>query len=660
MTKPTPTEDITRFPRQQRRNSPDVAQAACDVGSGDASNCIDKNFDCNYGLQVTFLAKNSITVRAEEIEQSGDAASSKKGSYSKIQFVNEDPLSIDNLVAPQVSSPESNVETTSTSLPLPLSPSPRAILEGKGNGKDSGPNSLSDRETLIPEPNIEERETSDTYGGARSHFQHHTTLAPWELDGHGHAHINHARTPSVTLEPPIPPNTFSANDEYAVQGLLALGTQSGSGPAPAPESGSGSGIGSSDAIPDPTTVSADGQENEDIGPVIDAEGTPGRAISVMSPGFVDGILQPTVGQGVSPPATHSILNFDIGGSNVNSFSFPRQLSDYKSMPQTWKLQLLQNYRYHVAPWLDILDLSHSFGITALQIAFGSSSERLLHAILALSDTYLRVRQSRGYSDAAIQLDSHFYSHAFQAVHYEDTAASYPDCLVNAAVDENSTEAMLLRLFEKLGKLVADVARAWAMDRDQYEQDGRSHGHEYRPLRLLADRAYGLGMDSAIYWMFLRMDLGISLANNTPLRIFLPPHPLPSLPCLVRTENTHERVGHYAQVLLSLCGKALNIYHQQDAAPPHQGAGPDNWFQVFEKLSQWYYLRPQEFHPMVELNHDSGNDALSAGKCKPRTATALLNQHQKLNPHSPVLSPLWHAHRCRVLGSVSAGILSCRG
>jgi hypothetical protein len=151
-----------------------------------------------------------------------------------------------------------------------------------------------------------------------------------------------------------------------------------------------------------------------------------------------------------------------------------------------------------------LDLSHSFGITVLQIAFDSSTERLLHAILALSDTSMRVRQDRGYSDAAIQLDPHFYSHSFQAVHYEDTTASYSDSLVNAAVDE--TEAMLLRLFEKLGKLVADVARAWAMDRDQYEQDGRSNCYEYRQLRSLVDRAYGLGMDSAIYWMVLRMGM----------------------------------------------------------------------------------------------------------------------------------------------------------
>jgi hypothetical protein len=264
--------------------------------------------------------------------------------FSRVQFVNEDPLSIDNLVAPQVSSPESNVETTSTPLPLPLSPSPRGILQGKENGKDSVPNSVSDRETLIPDPYIEARETSDTYRGARSHSQHHATLAPRELDGHAHAHLNRERTPPVTLEPPISPSTFSAKDEYAVQGLLALGTQPGSGPAP--ESGSGS----SDAIPDPITASADNRGNGEIGPVVDAEGTPGRMISVMSPGFVDGILQPTVGQDVSPPA-HSILDFDIGGSNVNSYSFPRQLSDYKSMPQTWKLQLLQNYRYHVAPWV---------------------------------------------------------------------------------------------------------------------------------------------------------------------------------------------------------------------------------------------------------------------------------------------------------------------
>ncbi|KAL4992054.1 hypothetical protein BDW68DRAFT_184413 [Aspergillus falconensis] len=653
---PTLTRNTTRLPPPQPRNSPDVAQAVCGVGSGGVSNCIDKNFDCNYGLQVTFLAKNSITVRAGEIKQSGDAASRKRGSYSKIQFVNEDPLSIDNLVALQVSSPESNVETMSTPLSLTLSPSSRGALQGKENSRDLLPNFVSARKGERDNgPNArlseEEKETDRTYGDARSHPQHRVTLAPWELDSHAHAHLHPPATPPVTLEPPIPPNTFSAKDEFAVRGLLALGTQSGPGPGP--------GSGGSDSIPGPITAGADVLENEKIGPVVGAGGTPGRAISVVSPGFVDGVLQSTVGQGVCTPATHSILNFDTGNLNANSYSRPHQLSDYKSTPESWKMELLQNYRYEVAPWLDILDLSHCFGITALQIAFGSSSEQLLHALLAFSETCLRIHKGYGYSDTAIQLDARVYTHGFQTDHHEDTAVPYPDSLVNPDVAGNFTEAVLLRLLEELGRLVADVSKAWATDRDEYEQDGHSHDYEYGPLRSLADRAYGLDMDSAIYWMFLRMDLGRSLANNTRPRTPLPPHPLRSLSLLVRTENTQERVGQYAQALLWLCGKALNIYHQQDSALPHQGPGPDSWFQVFEELSQWHHLRPQEFQPMVELSHDGGN-ALNAGKCKPRTATALLNQHQKLHPHSPVLSPLWHAHRGRVLGSLSAGILSCRG
>ncbi|KAL4974960.1 hypothetical protein BDW66DRAFT_160863 [Aspergillus desertorum] len=647
---PTPTRNTTKLHPQQHRNSPDVAQAVCGVGSGGASNCIDKNFDCNYGLQVTFLAKNSITVRAEEIEQSGVTSSRKRANYGKIQnslmsssSTRTPSLSIDNLVAPQVSSPESNVESTSTPLPLTQSPSSRGKLQGEKNSRNFVSNSASDREGErdhgpIPRHSEEEKETDDTYGDARSTPQH----SPHS------AHLDPSAAPPVTLEPPIPSNIISAKDEFAVRGLLALGTR----PAP----GLGPGSSGDDSILGPITTGAGAVENEEISPVVGAGSTPGRAISVASPGFVDGILQSTVGQGVSTPAAHSILDFDRGSSNANLYSRPHQMSDYKSTPELWKMELLQNYRYKVAPHPRPESLlRHCFGITALQIAFGSSSQRLLHALLALSETCLRVQSGRGYSETAIRLDTHAYTQEFPAVRYEDTAAPYSNSYVNPDVAENFTEAVLLRLLEELERLVADVATAWATDRDGYEQDGHSHDYEYGPLRSLADRAYGLDMDSAVYWMFLRMDLGRSLANNTPLRTPLPPRPLPSLSILVRTENTHKRVCHYAQVLLWLCGKALNIYHQQDSAPPHQGPRSDGWFQVFEELNQWHYLRPQEFQPMVELNHDGG-DALDAGKCKPRAATALLNQHQKLHPSSPVLS-LWHAHR---LGCVYAGILSCRG
>lgn len=39
-----------------------------DEGKPRCQNCIDKNFDCRYGLQVTFLSKNTITVDARKLQ----------------------------------------------------------------------------------------------------------------------------------------------------------------------------------------------------------------------------------------------------------------------------------------------------------------------------------------------------------------------------------------------------------------------------------------------------------------------------------------------------------------------------------------------------------------------------------------------------------------
>ncbi|KAL4870846.1 hypothetical protein BDV12DRAFT_165344, partial [Aspergillus spectabilis] len=505
----------------------------CDERKPQCQNCIDKGFLCNYGMQVTFLPKNSITVMAGEIQSPAD----RRASYSKIQFVNEDPLSIDN------------TENSAEHPPQSSSPTP----------------SVSN--TPLPPPS------------------------------------------------PISSSGFSAKDEFAVQGLLALGTQPGGG----------------DSIP----ISAMLNSVEDAGaaqtPVM--VDTPGRTIGgslgtgggVISPGFMDGIL------GVSMPVVQPVAK--LGGLN-KSISDSHLHSD--SISDARKMKLLQHYRYNVAPWLDIHDLAHSFGITALQTAINSSSPQLLSALLALSET---CQQDRG-------------SGTRYGVHFEDMVIHS-----NRSDSElhNFTEAVLLRVFEEARGLVSDVAGAWSQSEDE---DTRSQ---------LVHSAYGPGIEAAVYWMFLRIDIGKSLANNTPLRTPLPTLPLPSLALLTRAENTQARVNHYAQVLLWLCGKALNTYHHQYQEPlfPVQ----DSWLQTFEELTEWHFLRPQEFQPMVEVELSS--EDLNPGsefplllftngaaalcnqlyhtamllilECKPRTA--LLNHlHRDHHLHSAVLSPLWHAQR----------------
>ncbi|KAL3453608.1 hypothetical protein BJX65DRAFT_302505 [Aspergillus insuetus] len=608
----------------------------CDERKPRCQNCIDKNFDCNYGMQVTFLPKNSITLSARELK-SADSDHDRKENYGKIQFINEDPLAIDSLAGTSFEdsglilrsdSPASSVSISSAPIsPLHVSDRPRASI-------------------------AEEREPS--------HPTSNPTVAPWAL-----TNLISNPTPPVTLEPPVPQSTFSAKDEFAVRGLLALGTRSGSESVSASASAGTEhdiALGAASRSPPPLPAN-----------------TPGRTIpgDEISPGFIDGIL----GISSTPvPAAHhpSALGFavDAPGSSHghnhgdsfiqnHSYNHSHEAGSTSRNPgsETWKMKLLQHYRYNVAPWLDICDLTHSFGITALQMAV-SSEDRLLPALLALSEASVYSSRSHGVGPGP--------GRGFQAVHFDDTTTpllsdhSTTNSLRQAHLpgldeidiqsDHIHKEMLLLRVLQELRELVSDVAQTWA-------KVNADVADSYRPLEMLAHSAYGIGQEAAMYWMFLRMDLGKSLANNIPLRIPLPSHPIPSLALLCRTENTHSRVGHYAQVLLWLCGKALTCYYRNQDEDHAPSSEPDSWLQVFDELTQWHYLRPQEFQPMVELGTDetslnpesefpmllftNGAGALCNQlyhtamlymlECKPRTA--LLG-----NQHSPVLSLLWHAQR----------------
>ncbi|PYH35702.1 uncharacterized protein BO87DRAFT_424598 [Aspergillus neoniger CBS 115656] len=301
---------------------------------------------------------------------------------------------------------------------------------------------------------------------------------------------------------------------------------------------------------------------------------------------------------------------------------------------TAKLKLLCHYRYHVAPWLDICDLTHPFGITAVQTAL--SSEPLMTALLDLSNACVI------HKDMGKQQTSHL-SRIDQL-----TRPLWSDSFTFAA--ENALTAVL----EETRWLVTDIAQTW-----KNMQNLRT-----RKLEPLAHQALDPGIASSTYWMFFRLGLSAALANDRPIEIQLPMLPLPSLPILSRVEEVRERTRAYAHVLLWLCGKALMLYHQQTS--PGQFVAPqqllDSWLDVFDAIEQWYHLRPHEFQPMVDLGVDDQLAQAESGfplllfangtgafcnqlyhtamllllQCKPRTAL--------LGLQSITLSPLWHSQR----------------
>jgi hypothetical protein len=192
------------------------------------------------------------------------------------------------------------------------------------------------------------------------------TVAPWAL-----TNLISNPTPPVTLEPPIPQSTFSAKDEFAVRGLLALGTRSGSESISASASASASAgtehdlaLGAASRSPPPLPAN-----------------TPGRTIPghEISPGFIDGILgissTPVPASAPQPAAHHpSALGIDVDapssshghdhGNSFNqshSYNHSHEVGSASGNPgsETWKMKLLQHYRYNVAPWVRSLCLAYS-------------------------------------------------------------------------------------------------------------------------------------------------------------------------------------------------------------------------------------------------------------------------------------------------------------
>ncbi|KAE8378426.1 hypothetical protein BDV26DRAFT_281091 [Aspergillus bertholletiae] len=530
----------------------------CDEGKPRCQNCIVKNLDCQYGLQVSFLQKNTFTVTASELRRPKPEV-----NYDKIKFVQEDPLGCTT---------DASVEDS----PSPVASIPDA--HPRGDPIDSAVALAGDRKDKNRRDN--RTDLNGRYGDGSSI---HDTLDLSHWDGG----LNTS-----------PDGTLYRDKDEAVQGLLALGSTAG-----------------------PNDVA---HEPNDLSML-----SPNVALSSLMntrPSEVKEITLQTIPAG---------LLGDPGHTSITGLSTSITTSA-GAMSEARKLELLRHYRYHVATWLDICDLRHPFGINAIQMA--TNSEKLLSAILELSETCIL---QRGHWNRAgleqllprkrTQLDQLDHDHS------------------------DFTELIVLCLIEEVQRLVMNISKAWI---DWVNQD-------VTPLNPLVQHAYSKNIESAAYWMFLRIDLGVALANDIPLRFSLPMLPIPSLPLISRTEDVCERVVHYANAVLWLCGKALALCHHEAIPHPLTASHEvtENWLQTFGELEQWYHLRPLEFEPMVEI--DARDHVLNQGsefplllfangsgafsnqiyhtamllllQCKPRTA--LLN-----HPQSPVLSPLWHAYR----------------
>lgn len=125
-----------------------------------------------------------------------------------------------------------------------------------------------------------------------------------------------------------------------------------------------------------------------------------------------------------------------------------------------------------------------FGLTVVDMAV--KSDILIHAVMELSNACAIQRLS----DREYQSRPSFSSHARRL----------PPNRQGAGLNMNSTELSLFILLDELRTLISNIPMAWK----------NANCSDPRPPETLVQHAYGTGIESVMYWMFLRLGMLVIL------------------------------------------------------------------------------------------------------------------------------------------------------
>ncbi|KAJ5337574.1 hypothetical protein N7452_004302 [Penicillium brevicompactum] len=213
-----------------------------------------------------------------------------------------------------------------------------------------------------------------------------------------------------------------------------------------------------------------------------------------------------------------------------------------------------------------------------------------------------------------------------------------------------TQTALLAALDQVRDWISNVSAAWT-SRTPCEQ---------KLLSAVSSHAVGRDLNSAMYWLFLRLDLGFALATDGDTRVPLP-SAFPYLTEVDMVADPFEMVFYYAYRPLWLSARAVQFVHSEEVSPDRPPLHV--WMGLVEELEQWYRERPQGFQPMLELDMDHqlagpemtlpvvlfANGAGLFGNQLYHTAMLILLHNRPRTArmgdfHSFAMSPLWHAQR----------------
>ncbi|KAJ5247657.1 hypothetical protein N7468_002640 [Penicillium chermesinum] len=215
---------------------------------------------------------------------------------------------------------------------------------------------------------------------------------------------------------------------------------------------------------------------------------------------------------------------------------------------------------------------------------------------------------------------------------------------------DTTAVAFIRALDTTKECIMNIGETWASPR-QFQME---------LMESLLEHSTGRNFKSALYWLFLRHELGAALVSDISIQI-----PLPSLPPYPAEgefgPDPFEREFCFANHPLWLCARAIKFIHNEDTIPQYPPM--HMWTQLIEELQHWYQGRSPRFQAMLELEMDRqesgldqtfpivlfGNGAgVFSNQLYHTAMLILLNNRPRTAPtadyHSAAMSPSWHAQR----------------
>ncbi|TFB02190.1 hypothetical protein CCMA1212_005719, partial [Trichoderma ghanense] len=317
---------------------------------------------------------------------------------------------------------------------------------------------------------------------------------------------------------------------------------------------------------------------------------------------------------------------DLGPVSVN---VQHQLSSGRT------IELLRHYRYKIAPWLDMCDMSQTCGLVIPHLA--RRSDMLFDALLdlcAISNASSPGDRESNYNQSTNR-DPITYTMQYDLEH------------------SKTWEAKLWSLLTAAKGFLNDLPQSWdvALANDKSLQMIYSQVAEGGPLERV---------DECMLWLLARFGVAVALMKETPSIVdgtILEASIKSS--SQKRDDSNHLEILHAYESLV-LCTKALEISCGDGETPclnTESRPRAVRWKSIVNSLNDWYTNRPPAFYPVIDLNSEgspfpalyfTGGSGTLANQLY-HTSMMLLLAHkprtlQLDQRRSPSLSQLWHARR----------------